>query len=290
MPIVPVNWNRVIFHEVIDYNVQFQLIAFTSMLCEPITKYCLSSFGGIDLIGYYEMASRLAGQVGVVLVSANQALVPTIANYAEHDTKKVLGLYVHSFQLLLFIILPVYCLLLLAVPLISQLWMGGKNEIFMLALYAFFSAHMINILSNPAYFANIGIGRLKSNLIAHVGMVICNLLLAYIWGMPLGGRGVIIAWSITLILGGVYIFLSYNQENKIALRDILPGHFIRLMLFVAAVFCVGEICLAINRGRDILAISLVVISIAAVGIVYFQCRHPFFAKISKWFIHKRLEA
>lgn len=288
LPIVPMHWDKRVFREVIGYNLQFQFISFTAMLCEPATKYFLGIFGGIASVGYYDMANRLSGQVRGVLVSANQALVPVFANYAEQDMQKVLGIYKNSFQLLLFITLPAYCVLLLGVPLISQLWIGSVNEIFILALFSLFVAHMINILSNPAYFANVGSGALKSNMIAHAGMAIISLLLAYFFGTFWGGRGVIIAWPIALIMGSVYILLSYNRAHKITIREILPGNLVRLAIFAFGVFFVGEICLWMSRTYGGLAVNVLVISIAAGGLLYQQWKNPFFGKILS-FIQKKVK-
>ncbi|MEA5112588.1 MAG: oligosaccharide flippase family protein [Geobacteraceae bacterium] len=290
LPAIPFRWNKSIFKEVLGYNVKFQLISFTTMLCEPTTKYFLGIFGGIASVGYYEMASRLAGQVRGVLVSANQAIVPTIAVYVEQEKEKVRRIYINSFHLLLFIVLPVYCILLLAVPLISHVWIGSSNVVFMLALHVLLFAHMINILSNPAYFSNLGTGWLSVNLFAHVSMAITNLLLAYILGNIYGGQGVIIAWAVTLVLGSAYICCSYHRKHNISIKDILPSHFNKMLFFVVAIFALGKICLWMSRELQVIEAYSLVIGITAASLFYHQWKHPFFSRLSEWFIHKGTKA
>jgi O-antigen/teichoic acid export membrane protein len=50
------------------------------MLYDPITKALLTKFGGLSLVGYYEMANKLIYQIRSLKVSANQILVPAFAD------------------------------------------------------------------------------------------------------------------------------------------------------------------------------------------------------------------
>lgn len=283
LPIFPFRWNRELFIEIIGYNVKFQLISFSAMFCEPITKYFLGIFGGIASVAYYEMASRLSAQIRGVIVSSNQAIVPTIANYAYRKDEKIREIYINSFHLLLFIIVPLYSILLLAVPLISHIWIGSNNKIFIFAIYLFFISHIFNILSNPAYFSNIGTGQLASNLIAHLGMATSNIILSYFFGKLWGGLGVITAWAITFLLGSLYIFICYNKKHKISLNILFPKNLSRLLLFVFFISSFSIVISLVFINHSIVLTNIVVIFFAAVFIAYSQWKHPFRIKIFGWF-------
>ena len=290
LPVVPLYWDYRILREVISYNVKFQLISFTTMLCEPTTKYFLGIFGGMASVGFFEMAIRLARQIRGVFVSANQAVVPVIANLIEQDAEKVRRMYIDSFQLLLFTTLPVYSVLILAAPVISRVWLGSFNEFFIFSLWTLFLAHIFNLLSNPAYFVNMGTGNLTDNLIAHVGMASCNLLLAYVLGLHWGGRGVVVAWALALFVGSLCILISYNRNHHISTNDILPWPFIRLVVFVLGLFFLGEIGLLLSNGFNAIATNLLVASAVTAGIFYQQIRHPFYTKLRGWLNQKGVKA
>jgi len=91
LPIFPYNWSNNIFKEIIGYGMNFQLISVTSILYDPITKALLSKFGGLSMLGYYEMASRLVQQFRALIVSANQVIVPTIADLKEKTPERIQG-------------------------------------------------------------------------------------------------------------------------------------------------------------------------------------------------------
>ena len=98
LPLFPFKWNRSIFKEVIGYGVNFQIISISVMLCDPITKALLSKFGGLSMVGYYEMASRMVGQFRALIVSANQVLVPAIADLKEKTPERIHSVYQTSYQ------------------------------------------------------------------------------------------------------------------------------------------------------------------------------------------------
>ena len=283
LPLIPCVWDRGVFREVIGYNVKFQLISFTVVFCEPVTKYFLSVFGGVAMVGYYEMASRLAAQVRGVIVAANQAIVPTIASYAETESAKVRSIYINSFQLLLYSALPVYCLLIIAAPLICKVWIGNWNGVFVLALTALFFAHFVNILSSPAYFSNLGSGQLQDNLIGHVGLALANLAMAFLLGSTYGAKGVILAWAIAFIFSSLFILISFNRRNMISLKVLFSSGFASFTYLIIAGFICGELMYwalqlfvgAFNAGMIITTFYLFVIS-------FFLFQHPFRKKIASW--------
>jgi len=79
LPILPYKWNINLFNEIVGYGINFQIISVSAMFYDPITKALLSKYGGPSLVGYYEMASRMILQLRALIVSANQVLVPVIA-------------------------------------------------------------------------------------------------------------------------------------------------------------------------------------------------------------------
>jgi O-antigen/teichoic acid export membrane protein len=54
-------------------------VSISQLLYEPTTKILLSKYGGLGILGNYEMASRLVNQVRALIVNANQVVIPIIA-------------------------------------------------------------------------------------------------------------------------------------------------------------------------------------------------------------------
>ena len=200
----------------------FQLISVITMFYDPITKVFLSKFGGLSMVGYYDMASRMVQQLRALIVSANQVLVPTIAGLKEKAPEKIQSVYLNSYQLLFYFALPLYSLFIVFTPIISELWIGHYENLFVL----FGTLHAIgwfaNTLAGPAYFTNLGTGELRWNLIGHIVTALLNAGLGFLLGILYGGIGVVAAWVFSLALGSSLVYLSYHIKYRIPLLELLP--------------------------------------------------------------------
>lgn len=136
------------FQEMIGYNLSFQTITFLSLLFDPITKALLGFYGGLVNVGFYEMASKLLGQVKNFITLPNQVVVPIVAKKANAREDSQLNLYRINYALILIVAAPIYALLMLLVPLISELWTGSVNSVFVGYTVVLSIAFFVNALSN----------------------------------------------------------------------------------------------------------------------------------------------
>lgn len=221
-PIFPYKWNKALFKEILPYGVNFQVISITNMLYDPATKALLSKFGGLSMVGYYEMASRMIRQIRSLIVSANQVLVPAIADLKERIPEKIHVVYQKSYQLLFYLSVPLFSLIIISLPFISIIWIGRYEKIFVVFGILLTIGWFLNILNAPAYFAYLGIGDLRWNVIGHIVIGLLNIFFAIILGFHFGGVGVVVGWVISLVLGSSVIYLSYHIKNKIPLIEVIP--------------------------------------------------------------------
>ncbi|MCL5017108.1 MAG: oligosaccharide flippase family protein, partial [Patescibacteria group bacterium] len=116
LPIIPYEWNKNLFFEMLGYGINFQVASISGMLCDPVTKVFLSRFGGLATVGYYEMASRLVIQFRSFIISANQVIVPAIADLQERSNESVQIIYKNSYRLLFYISIPIFSLIIILSP------------------------------------------------------------------------------------------------------------------------------------------------------------------------------
>jgi len=222
LPIIPYQWNKTVFKEIINYGINFQIISVTGMFAEPTTKALLSKFGGLSMVGYYEMANRMVQQFRALIVSANQVLVPAIANLQEENPERIRSVYLTNYNLLFYLALPLYTLIIIYTPLISKIWIGHYEGIFIIFEILLVISWFLNTLNVPAYFANLGIGELRWNVMGHIVAASLNVILGFTLGLFFNGYGVVIAWMIALSLGSGVIYIAYHLTNKIPLIDLFP--------------------------------------------------------------------
>jgi len=222
LPLFPYRWNKKIFKELIGYGINFQIISIAVVLYDPVTKALLSKFGSLLMVGYYEMASKIIQQARSLIVSANQVLVPAIADLHEKNPAMINDVYLTSYQLLFYLSLPLYSIIIACTPIISELLLGYTEKLFILFSMLLAIGWLIGTLAGPAYFVNLGTGELKWNVMGLITIEFLNAGMGFLFGTLYDGIGVVIAWVISLILGNSIIYLSYHIKHKVSLIELLP--------------------------------------------------------------------
>jgi O-antigen/teichoic acid export membrane protein len=266
----------------------FQLISILAMLCDPLTKGLLGRFGSASMVGYYEMANRLVQQFRSIIVNANQVLVPAFAHIKELEPEKIRIVYLKSYRLLFFISMPLFSTLIIGAPVISELWIGRNESAFITPMIILSIGWFINTLCVPAYYAGLGTGELRWNVISHGAMAILNIGLGFILGQRFGGLGVIAGWALALAMGGIILGISFHKHNQISIKEFLPSSSRWL-----TVSCIGGILFSYLLFHNASS-SISPILIGVVMIIGFACIlavpvwiHPARKEFSEWFCSLR---
>lgn len=222
IPFIPWRWSRHLFWEMFGYGLHFQIISLTQLIYDPVTKVLLSKFGGLELTGYYELASRLVQHTRAILVNANRVLIPVFANLQETSPQQINKLYQDSYNLVYYFSILVYGALLAYSPVISVVWLGYYENAFVIFLTLLTLGWAVNNLSAPAYFAYLGMGQLQWNTGGHSLIAVLNLLLGILLGLFWGGVGVVVGWVMALILGSSFIVWVYHSKNALPLSTLVP--------------------------------------------------------------------
>ena len=214
-------WNKAIFKQLISYGSKFQLVSIFQIMYEPVTKALLSKMGGLAIVGFYEMASRLINQARAFIVNANQVMIPVVAHAANEGKDEVKSIYAKSLSITLLVASILVSGVIALGSVISLAWIGHYEPMFIFSLNVLGIAIYINILCGPAYFGALGEGKLNLLMISSCIMACLIVVLGYMLGLWLGGTGVIIAWGITLSTGTVVLIYYYQRSLNAGLRDVL---------------------------------------------------------------------
>jgi O-antigen/teichoic acid export membrane protein len=280
LPLLPCKWNKQLFREILSYGLKYQTISMATMFYDPVTKGLLSKFGSLSMVGYYEMISRMVQQFRALVVSANQVLFPAIADLKERDPEKVESVYRTSYQLILYFSLPLYSLIIVSLPIISALWIGHYEKIFINFGVLLTLGWFLNTLSAPAYFANLGTGELGWNVGGHVVIGVLNSILGLLLGVYLGGTGVVVAWALSLSLGSCLICSSYYINHKISLIELLPRD--SILLIIVSLTGAASI-IVIQNKMSYMFITPGIVLVATFLTLWF---HPMRKRLVKWVLNE----
>ncbi|UCF19436.1 MAG: oligosaccharide flippase family protein, partial [Gemmatimonadota bacterium] len=282
LPLLPRVWSRRFFREMLSYGANFQVITVASMIFDPLTKAFMSYFGGLASVGYYEMASRLVMQVRDIIVTANQALVPTIADLVERAPDYVRRVYSNSYQVAFVVALPVFTLLTTLLPPISEVWIGRYEPQFVAFASLLAAGWFLNTLTNPAYFTYLGEGRLRWVTTSHVLIAVANAALGWVLGTTIGGIGVAIGWTLALVAGSLVSPIAYHLETGYSWRALVQGGDVRLAIASAAAVAFAVLVYTVDVPAD-MALKTVIVSVGFVVAVFGGLReHPTRIRLQSW--------
>ncbi|MFX0133322.1 MAG: oligosaccharide flippase family protein [Candidatus Hodarchaeota archaeon] len=290
LPIFPYRWNKVLFREIIGYGINFQVISITAMLYDPITKALMSKFGGLSMVGYYEMANRMIQQLRALIISANQVIVPAIADLEEKSPEKIQSVYSNSYELLFYLALPLYSLIIVCVPIISELWVGYYEKDFVFSSILLSIGWFLNTLTGPAYFVYLGIGELRWNMIGHIMIGLLNVGLGFMLGILFNGIGVVVAWVCSLSFGSSIIYISYHKKYKIPLIELLPKAS-RITMIICLIGVLSALIMQQKFNYNCNAIILNSIIIFSFSLIIFipLWLHPMRKRLTAWITYELLK-
>jgi len=261
------------------------------MLYDPITKALLTKFGGLSMTGFYEMASRMILQLRALLVTANQVLVPTIADLQEKNPELIQSVYKSSYRLLFYLALPLFLVIVALTPIISEIWIGHYEGRFVLFAILLAVGWFLNTLTAPAYFANLGIGELRWNTIGHVVIGVLNTGLGLFLGILYGGKGVVIAWVFSLIIGSHIITVSYHLRHKIPIGELLPQENISIGLAsVVGLFAAMLLYYQLHLLWSLPALTALIFVVFCAIMVVPLWLHPMRKRLFEWVTNNLLKA
>lgn len=216
--VVPWRWDRSLFREMLGYGAQFQALAVLRMTYEPVTKACLSAFGGLALAGFFEMASQFVLKLRAVLVSAQQVLTPEVAARHEQRPGEVDAIYYAVDRTNWALSLVLFGTAAAVAPLLSHLWIGAYTPAFVVFTGLLVVGWFANALTGPAFFLLLGVGSLGPLLSSHTTIAVVNLSAGAGLGALMGGAGVVAGWTLALVLGAVHLLIRVQTVRGIPLR------------------------------------------------------------------------
>jgi O-antigen/teichoic acid export membrane protein len=289
---IPRRWSHEKFREMRGYGLQFQFITMAQAAREPVTKALLAKFGGLAFTGLYDMSSRWVFTFRELVVQANLVLVPTVANLRERSPESVPAIYRESYKVVFFLSVPTFALLTAVSPLVSRIWIGRYEPVFVTFVALLAAGWLVNILSNPAYVIDLGTGALRWVTMGCATTCVLNPVLGYVCGRAVGGVAVVASAVASLIAGYLVILVAYHRENRVSFRDLLPEKSATIALASVCGLAVSMPLFAASAKGDShlpANISLALATIPVVLVALSVWLHPMRKRLAGW-VFSRLPA
>lgn len=243
LPHMPMVWSRAHLREMLGYGMNVQAATFLMLAVDPLTKALIARFGGAETAGFFEMANQIALKVRTLIVAANEAIVPRVAQIKETTPHLLRNLYNSTYEVV-FYILPIFTSILYSTTVItSKMLLGHINNDFNLILSILIAAWFFNVFCSPIYFINLGLSRPSRNTISHAVMACTNLFLGWFFGAMFGGMGVVFAYGGALVAGSAVLIIDHLRRSGAPFDlDMLKWH--KFLLITAVITIVGSIVIS----------------------------------------------
>jgi hypothetical protein len=121
----------------------------------------------------------------------------------------------------MFLVLMILPFLMGLTPYVSRIWIGRYEQLFVTMAWLLLGGWFLNTLANPAYFSNLGIGRLRGNVVGLLITGVLNVILGIALGVMFGATGVVLGFVVALLVGSLSIAWAYHREHGIRTRALL---------------------------------------------------------------------
>lgn len=255
--ILRAKWSKETYKETLSYNSNYQLISIFAIFNEPVTKFVLAKYGGLDISGVYELANKLVLQVRGIIVNVNQTLVPMFSSFQEKDETKVAIYFQKSFNVVLVAATLFFSIFIFFSPLFSLWWFKSINQSFLNFTIILSFCWYINTICSTAYFANLGSGKLKWNTITQVLQSSLNIILSFLFAFLLPSNYIILGWVIALTVSSLLVLIKYKKWDFNSTKKIFTNEDFKFLISLFIVLLVGYviICEAIKAKNYLMGIT-----------------------------------
>lgn len=270
---IPFRWSWKRLREMLGYGINVQVAGIFMLLFDPITKLLMGRFGGTEAAGYFEMANQFALKARTFIVVANQAVTPKVAEMAERAPQALPKLYRESMRMLLFAVVLGGGFFVIWSGGFTWVLTGGLNGSLVLLMFLCVLGWMLNVFAGPAYFANLGTGRLGWNTAAHIIMGVLNGMLGWWFGNQWGMWGVATAYVLALVVGSWVLVIAYQKRSRISWRGLGLGESVYL-LFVGSMASAASFYAWIALAPTEMGIAMLVASVSTFALILAAWLHP----------------
>ncbi len=226
----------------INYGTKIYISGLVGFMFEPLSKILLANFVGINSVAFFEVGTRIKGQINGILTKAFYPIFPFIASSSNnYDLKSKLFDLSKKLQLL---VIPLSILIAFTLPILIKIWIGKENyelmAIFTITLTTTMLLFSLPVLPVYQYLAAKNLA--DKNILIQAISVVVNIFVFFIFYQVFGLYTILVANSLAFLAS--YTLSNYYQSKYL---DILFKNEIPYYIKIIAYAFVGIlICLIIR--------------------------------------------
>lgn len=214
--LLPISWSFEAAMELLRYGFKLQLASFATAFADPLTKMLLNQYGGLSVLGIYEVSSKIVVQIRAFIVGAAIPLLPVFAIDSDLPIEDRRALISKSNRIVFLASLGMVALAVVGSPILSLVLFGEVSVTLLVFTSVLAGGYFFNTLALPFYLQAQAIGALKWNILGQFSIGALTVSVGPILAPQLGSYAIVIAFALGLSLAGaIFIFkgLTRNHMN-----------------------------------------------------------------------------
>lgn len=218
--LLPMTFDRSVAREMVGYGMKLQTASLANFLADPLVRVLLNYFGGLTVVGAYELASKLVVQIRSLIVSGAMPLIPVLAVTRTLNEIKAIQLVRRANRGVAALAVVMAVTSLVATPVLSWFVLGRVDPVVMTLSVLLVAGYAVNILSLPLYLHSQAVGQLKGNILGQFAIGATTMTLGLPLATVLGPTAVVGAFAIGLGVASAIFIAASLRTNGIAWRQI----------------------------------------------------------------------
>ena len=246
--------DRELFHETFKYGMQIQVGKISEIVTARINKFLIGRFLTIDLVGFYELGSKIAAVAQSPASQLMGAIVPAASELeAQGGREPVLKLYYRTSKYAALIAIPMTAFVCAFPAAILMFWMGkGTFGMSALALQVLAAGTLLATIAAAGRLVARGMGFPSYEMQSCILTTVLNVIFSTVLLIRYGFVGALLGTALSSTIGAFYFLYFYHKKIREGLFAIL---FVRYFgpPTLASLAAVGVTLAAANSLHEVAA-------------------------------------
>lgn len=249
--VIPFRWVKSSFFEIYKYAAGLQVGNLLLMFAEPATKMLISRSCGLVEVAHFEMANQVVSRVRGLLVSGMQAYLPVLSANGKGFKEERISVVQEAFSFASGFGVPLMALLFICFPLVSNLWIGHREDNFIAYGWILSAGWLLATLAMPTYFYCVGAGYIKTILFSQSVRVVINIGLGFIAAYYENGYWIAFAMAFSLVVENFITARRAIDDMGFRVSHLIRNEAARAVLFVLVVVSQSAFVFWCDLGRAV---------------------------------------
>jgi O-antigen/teichoic acid export membrane protein len=236
------DWSAI--RSLLSFGAFLYVAGLSSLLMEPTIKVLLTRYGNLELVSYFELASRIPIQARTLFANVTYPLLPA-ASLLMADLESIRKLFARTMKLLWLSAVPTFLVLAGFAAPIMRVWLGKAIPLAATAMALLSLGWLFNILTIPAYLFVQGLNHPRSAMICALLQGAICAVGSYLLIPHLGLYGAVLSELVGLVLAAAYVLRRFFELCPMSNRETMGqgrSHTFAIpVIFAACVFIAGQL-------------------------------------------------